>query len=491
MKKIYLLLLLGVGIVSCTEKEEFEQETNEVNTSKLKYAADGKYDLLGHGYDATGVYLDPTSTKRLVVDIDAFLRDNPGRLDLDESNGGDVTMYVGATASDFINDITKKVKKNKGSTNQYFSSTITKEKEYQTKYSYSTKYSFGRADVWKQVKKLSLYTDVAALAKYTTGIFKEDANKLSPEDLIKVYGTHVLSDITIGGRLTFLIRSEITEETNMERKREIISSTLSYQTSNYGSSTSGGVKDDENTKTLIKKNATWNTSVTYHGGTHGGLSYTFNQETGHPTTTFNLSSWESSVNERNARLVDIEWEKAYPIYEFVPEDKKEITKLAVEKYIKDKEIKEVELSPVYIYTQSGSQYLNTTLLCPVGSIHPTFGINEGVYFYTYKEQDQGTMPLYQYRRPNGRHFYTTIKYSDLGANSPFGTNEQILGYVYNSEMTNTIPVYIMRQRFYLSNRLKTDYFYFSKENTPSRAQKVGKKVWIYYDNEGLVGHVLK
>ena len=43
-------------------------------------AGDGIYDVLGYGYDITSDYLGEASVRQPVLDVEAFIRDNKGRL---------------------------------------------------------------------------------------------------------------------------------------------------------------------------------------------------------------------------------------------------------------------------------------------------------------------------------------------------------------------------------------------------------------------------
>ena len=82
----------------------------------------------------------------------------------------------------------------------------------------------------------------------------------------------------------------------------------------------------------------------YKGG--DGVGGTYNLETGYPT--IDKYSWEKSVTAANAGLTKINWDKAYPIYEFISDPvKREQVKKAVIKYINDSQLSVLQLNPIY------------------------------------------------------------------------------------------------------------------------------------------------
>lgn len=94
-----------------------------------------------------------------------------------------------------------------------------------------------------------------------------------------------------------------------------------------------------NTTTITetnKKNSNWTCDIKCLGGTTSGTTITLSPNQG-PTTTINLGAWTQSVDDTHSRLVDVDWNATYPIYDLVSDPvKKADLKLAVEKYINSK-----------------------------------------------------------------------------------------------------------------------------------------------------------
>lgn len=445
MKKILLFLILCIGLSACTDESVFEEKLDGGYKYSLRQASDGKYDLLGFSYDITGDYLHVDEARYMVIDVDAFVAANKDRFYNPGTTIGGINFYSGATATDFLQEMQTKSSAGGGlNIGAVFSGSVTKKKESQTKYAYSSKYSFSRGDVVKRVKRLYLNTDVTTLSKYLKNSFKEDLNKYSADDFVKMYGTHVLTDITIGGRLTFTYKSAVTEESNYSRKKEIVEGGLKFTIGKFGADAQKS-HESETIKQLNSKNANWRTQVDYYGGEGSGISKTFSSETGYPTTTFNLDSWEKSVTDKNAALVDINWSKAYPIYDFVSDPvKKTQIKAAVEKYVASKKIDVIELLPLYVFYNNSDKKKGhnhyTTTYPTIHKEYSNWTLN-GVEGYILKNQLAGSIPLYEYYNDGIFDHYTT---TDPNVASYSGWKKQgIAGYVYKSPSTDisTVPLY--------------------------------------------------
>lgn len=89
MKKISrLLLLCVVGLAASCNKEMATPEsvdsalTDELSSKTIRPLAAGMepYDVLGYGYDVTGLYANAASAGFPVVDINRFKEDHPARV---------------------------------------------------------------------------------------------------------------------------------------------------------------------------------------------------------------------------------------------------------------------------------------------------------------------------------------------------------------------------------------------------------------------------
>ena len=475
MKKYYLLLGFIVGLFACTQENNLYDELSDGRQKTvLKQAGDGVHDLLGFSYDITKEYLHVDAAPRVVLDIAAFKRDNPNRYYYPTSTIGNTEFYSGATAVDMLEEIKTKSKSSASLTGiplpfgAAFGGSIKTETETDTKYTFSSKYSYARADVIKRVKRLYLDADLQMLLKYVHSTFYENLNRLSPDQFVAEYGTHVLTDITIGGRLTFTYRSCITEESNYSRKKEIVEAGVKFSIGKFGADANKS-HENETIKSLNTKNTSSKVWVNYHGGEQSGLSFEYDGSVGPPKTNFSLTTWEGSVKDSNAALTDINWAKAYPIYDFITDPtKKAQIKAAVEKYIASKKVEEIlELLPLFrIYDlKTGdvfctSFYDEAKILVGTGNYVWDDGISHmnktPIQGYLLKKQIAGTIPLYRlYNRKNDVFCTTFYDEARIHVNSGSyvwddGINHvnktPIQGYVYKTQVPGTIPLYRLYNR---------------------------------------------
>lgn len=452
MKTYYLILALFAGLFSCQNEDFSSDEIKQITPDEahLKFATDGKYDLLGFGYDVTGEYLNATSTRYQVVDVDAFVKDpkNTGRY---HENGTPETIpyiYSGANSEDFLNEIKTK---NKIGTNATIpigaaslDSNISGTADINNKYTYSTKYSFARVDVTRRVKMLSLNARTEDLIPYLNPAFINDLKRDSPEEIITKYGTHVLCDISIGARLQFEYRSVITEENNRSEKKLVVESGVNF---NVGIIKFGGTANHEveMNRERNKKNSSWTLQLKSYGNTHSGIGeMNFSNENPpqNQKIPFNLKEWELTTNATNAGLTNINWDRAFPIYEFVTDPvKKSQIKAAMEKHIGNTQFGMFEVAPLYRYFhEKRSDSFYTQDYRPEGFDGWKY---QGIMGYVLTKPINGAAPFYEFWDDKGwDHLY-----SGWGGTPPavhagrWKLSPYIPAYIYFTQAQGTIALY--------------------------------------------------
>lgn len=450
MKKSHLFLFLFViYMTGCSEDnaiEEISSGNDEVSTRTI---GDTVYDALGYGYDITEEYLGENSTMLQVIDVASFIQANRFRFDNPFMGVIDQRCYAGEDATTFLKEVVEKsnfsgsvasMKKNdeKG----FFSATVTKGFESDTKYLYSSKYSFARAEVLKKQRRYLLNADAVSLARYLTPPFLSDLGKLSADAIVRKYGTHVLTNIVVGGRYTALYKSAIVEQTNHSEKKNIVSAGAKYNMSRVGLDLAGSWDKKEITDTNTK-NSNWRCKIRALGGSTSGTTMTLSPTQG-PTYTVNLGAWTESVDDKHSILVDVDWDATYPIYEFILNPSKRAqVKAAVERYIMGAKIDVMQLLPLYAYVcntrpDKGMNHDVTTYPNLVEE-YPgwVFSRLEG---YILKDPLPGTIPLYEYFNANNFDHYTTT-IPDLHSTASDFVLNSFLGYVYESFIPGTTILY--------------------------------------------------
>jgi hypothetical protein len=426
MRKIYALLLpLSIVMFSCSKgKLAITPGENKPGKSLIVNGGQDQWDLLGYGYDVTGPLLDNNnSSDSRIIDIAKLVNENPDRISQPTDTRGDDHFHSGETAYEYLKDVTKsynadagralpaKIENTAGANNEEskFTGSIKASFSSISKYSFSSKYSFASYDKVFQLRRLKIVagTSTALLTKYLNPSFVQDVASLSPADLVRRYGTHVLLDISVGGRLVFAYKSAIVKESNSSQKTTTVSAgiggTILKAT---GITANVGLSTDVIT-TYKNDNTDQSLSLVYRGGTNSGESYSFNPGSANPTTiNVNVAQWESSVTAANAALTEIN--RAIPISEFISDPgKKSQVAAAIEKYIADSQIKVLALKTLYrMHSKNGNIYYVFSQSA-VDEYRNRWGDTfEGIDGHILQNAEAGSKTLYRmHSNNNGKTFY--------------------------------------------------------------------------------------
>jgi len=445
MKKIYWLLGLLLAICySCSELDDLpiEPVTQSSLNPTTRAAGDEKFDVVGYGYDVTGEYLHPLSVKGSVLNVEKYKKDYPGRLEPGTASYGHDRMYYGYSSADYVKELTTETKAtytmsygNEKDT-VFFSNTITNNAYLKTEYSYSSKYSFASLDLVRNLKHIYFNDEISRLSQYLSDSFTEDLERLSPDRVVERYGTHVLTDIIIGGRYKLIFRSVITKARDASTKRRTVSS--GFKSTLDGIGVSYNLEHiDTVDESLVKDNQHKELYVMFYGGSGTNLKYDL--EKGMPTT-IDIQSWEKSLSLVNSCLTEINWKETYPIYEFITDPiKKEQIKDAVKRHIAASQLKTLELLPLYSYYHDviGNHCVTTNPNIVENYDGWDFLRIEG---YILQKQIPGAVLLYEYYNDvAGDHYITTL--SDIHTKYPVYEKKTPLGYVYKDIVIDAIPLY--------------------------------------------------
>jgi hypothetical protein len=456
MKKILYTTIILLSFYSC-RNESFDL-TNTIPqeiTSKpiSKMPSDGRYDALGFGYDVMGEYLASNSVKPRILDMERFISEHPDLYyDPAYTNGYDEFHY-GATAKDYLKDITQSCEIKRGFNTSLFTGTFKANAYFNNKTSYNSKYSFASVNSIFNLKRLYVLASPAVLSDYLTDDFKNKLNTLSADEIIKTYGTHVLTDFTIGGRYSMIFRSTIDKYSDETTKKIAVEAGLKFASGSIGANVDYNISNDQTIK-YSEENTDRTVFITYNGGTTSGASY--NLETGYPT--INLSSWQSTINSTHCALASVNWPNTYPIYEFVTDlTKKNQLIAAFNSYISNNQlVDQVDVSPIHeYYSKDHKDHLYTNYWGGLSLVPWTeYKYNNLVVGYIPKDKLTGTLPLYEFYSANSTdHFYTTTNISYVESYWKYKYNNIILGYIYTTQIEGTVPLYE-----YYSSRCSDHYY---------------------------------
>lgn len=352
LKAICMLCVITAAFSSCKKNELAEEKGLAGNHKNLAIAGDGKWDLLGHGYDVTGELFERKNTSKVsIFDLNRFYSDYPTKIVAPTDTKGGYNVYYGANAYDYVKEVNNK--QTFGATitggdkdkTQYATSNFSLTNDNQSSYTYNSKYSYATYESWYRIKSIDFTDDVTVelLKNYLTADFLAYLSNYGAEQIVQTYGTHILLGIDIGGRLKYDYKGAIVKESTYDRKLRAIKAGFSIGIAKiFSIDLSTDVSKEE--KTTISNETTDKLFAgTFYGGNNSGTSFS-GDALGNTSQSINLVTWQQSINVTNASLIGIN--RSVPIYEFITDPtKKQQTKDAVEKYILDRQIKMINEVP--------------------------------------------------------------------------------------------------------------------------------------------------
>ncbi len=305
--KLFLLLIAFLCLNSCSE-EEFDTSTDLIyNDAILKSSGDGIYDKLGYGMDPTKGYLDNyVQEGSKVIDVETLIKDYPDNYEAEKPHFAVTDTKIGYDALDYISNFSSKFKASLGG---QLLPTLTRETKVTTSNTISSKHSYATFYQLVVTKKMILKHPNETLKKYLTTQFKNDLRLLSPVGILEKYGTHVYTNISIGGRLEAHYSSLV----ETQEKKKTVSAGISSK-----------VKEVLNIETNIEADLTLksnNQDVSFHCVTYGGNGSSgidiIIDPNASPNLKTNYSSWMNTVDASNSVLVDVGNKSLIPIYELI------------------------------------------------------------------------------------------------------------------------------------------------------------------------------
>lgn len=435
--------------------------------------------FLGYGYDVTGMYCHPSGVRAHIIDMHRFLENNidASRYERKVGSSSDTKIIVAENAEEYCSKLTTKldvdVKYKK-----LFSGSLSLKFDYNN--TCSSKYSFGSYFLIMRKASVSLVADSSDLQPYLSAQFLKDFISKPCATLIRLYGTHLMTHIVLGGRLEVLCRSIIeTSEKEMTIGAGIKASYKKILNA------SADVTYDES---LVKNNKELQVNIETIGGDPSKcLIDSFDYTKASSDLKSNFTSWQNSLSDANMTLVDMEKGSLIPLVDLIPDDamyksKKEEFAKAVDKYLSENEFNMVDIpKPLYRYScPSIDDHFYTMKWDELKYGNGNYSF-ERVECRIYDLKVPGSTPLYRYYSDSNKDHLYTIKWDELQNGKNGYVFEGICGYVFASNQTdkNLVPLY---RCFFITNNTMNHFYTLDKSEFANRNA---------HTDEGIICYVYK
>lgn len=416
-------------------------DSGEQGSSHIMPAGTGAYSFLGAGYDVTKEFANANSARIQVVDVDKFANDHTAKLIETSPQTQEAVELYGENAEAYSKKVTTKV--NASAELKLFGLSLSNSfsSSFSTTEGFDAKYIYASYSVVVKQKRYRFKAEPDLLKNYLNPEFVADLKNLSPKEIVKNYGTHILMDISTGARLDMMFQSE-TKNTNRAYASSIMVKT--------GMKDVFGV-DVSNEVDITAKSENFNKKLVYK--TRGGdpsRALVGQLDLEKTTSKISVADWQGSSNTSNADLIDIGEEGLIPLYDVIEEPtKKTEMKAYIDQYLKDNQVQikylPVEIN-VFFNSRTGKHFYSQTNVSPNGYHY------EYTPWHAYAYQAPGTVPIYVYCHCSGDCYYWPSKFSPPDA---CFKPEGIAFYAYATETPGTIPVH----RYF--NRKSGDHYLWS------------------------------
>ncbi len=340
MKTFIATLFLSFFIFSCTDNEIItDLNTEKENTPTTRSAGDGVYDLLGYGYNCFySDFKDPLYAKAKIIDLDRLEKGlgrdpitgqevifNPSKIETSLLHGKTETKTVYGSS---VRTLTENLNINataKVGTKDLNLFSLDLEATINSGGTSENRDAFYRVDALKMTRRITLpYTTPSRLKYFFTDEFLSDLKNLSGKDLLEKYGTHVMTDILLGGNFSAFYTGKYTSTESTQL--------LDFKASSnfLMSSITANVHYDNK---LFNSFKNVNIYIKTQGGSQVITSIISQNANGDlDNVTFDYASWMNSVTTETESLIGIgnPDTKFYLLSEFIDDlSKKKEIELAI------------------------------------------------------------------------------------------------------------------------------------------------------------------
>jgi len=324
-----------------------------------------------------------------------------------------------------------------------------------TNYQITSKYSYATCYANMYLKHMKLFSTIEVLKNYLTTGFTNAINNYSCDEIIRLYGTHVNTDIYTGGKLTVEYKSII----NSNSKKLVVNSGVSAAVEKVFSLSVENKAD----LALNSSNTSYVCSYKTDGGNPGASVIGVITDN---TSPININTWGSTINDDNSVCIEVGDNSLVPIYEFVTDPvKKAELKTAVENYISSKNMNLIQVVPLYRYCNKDTKnHFYTIDENELGFNNSTWTY-EGIAAFVGSTQESNMVPFFRFNKKTvvflGKTYYDHYYTRDYASGINNGYTYERTYYVYASQISGTVPL----KQYFSSSR--HDHFYYINPNSES------------------------
>lgn len=442
MKNIYYFIGILLAFMSCSGEEFIDTSSKEeVEVTTRVYGGDGEDDVLGYSCDVADDYL---YSKLPVIDNQKANEKFPMAVIKNLGQSGSYVYNSGTTAYNYLKSIAEN-KEVKVKAKFFATASSTISSYYKETSSLSSSHSYASFERTIKKREYTYSIGVVQLRECLSSNFTYDLNNnFNPQTIIAKYGTHIYTNIKVGGKITVLYRADVISTSSETEKKNTVTAGLSGSIGKiFGGSIETTVSKEEIQKALLKiSNAQF--VINAIGGNASIPMMGMVIDAQNNNYSVNIQEWEKSVTDGSTTtLIDFNPGTLIPIWELVADaNKRRTLQTAVENYIIDKALSDRVILYEYIIPHTGNY------LCSVHTDELDLAGYKriGSYGYVYRYQHEGTIPLYAYKSPrNNDHTYS------LERNDQHYANE---GYYYNG-----IECYVPNKTSNALSDIRPVYYY--------------------------------
>lgn len=420
--KLLLMSFCTSALISCSkDNDDLPGTTSEENNDSylsptvpqgdawMEAIESRTIPFLGAGYDIMGSYIDNSSVKMPVLDLNKIDED---RITYLKGTSGEGDFFIGRDMEGFfraINRFKEFVVPAENKNDLLFTATITGHDYFDEPYDYSSQYTFVFNCSGAKGMIQRLHTLNPDWSNWLSDNFREELEEESPKAIIEQFGTHVLVNTYLGYTAKTLYRSIVADnEDNI----------LLTANTGMGARQSTVFKYPNITVTYPEETVKRNYGGAIVVSLQGADYKVFGQLTGNP---MDITPWIQSGNDKNYALTTLTGNDLIPIYDVISDPvKKQQIKEAVIAHIKAHQLPVLQTAPIFQASDGNHHRYYTSY----NELTQKKDICGGVIGSVFLNQEPGTVPLYRYS--NGENHRLSV-YAKLQGNG------KIIGYVYEKK----------------------------------------------------------